>query len=345
VALLKMHGFEGAPDVSPGISTNSGSIVAVTGRDGVGKAIQNGSTAGASILIVPVGSAVSTLIVQFAAKVNLAVQGGSTLEGSKLVSLLGDSGATTHLTITIDATNKLQLRRGGPTGTVIATETGVRSDATWVYLEIKATVDDAVGTCIVRANGVEVINFTGDTKNAGTATTLDTLSFGFAGNLTAHPIDDLIIMDSTGSTMNDFMGDHVIKGLRANGNGAANQWTGSDGDSTDNYLLSDELPFSSTDYVGDFTPGNQDIYAFEDLSITGTVRAVRPLLYAAKTDAGIRSVKALKRATSGTIVGSSDLALSTTYAILDAPIWETDADGTAWTVAKVNSAQFGVQTV
>lgn len=344
MALLAMYGFEGAPDVAPGITINTGSITADTGRDGTGKSVRGSS--GTPALTVPIGSAVSTLIAQWAFKVNLAAQAGNTADGVKVIGLYGDSGVTNHLTLNINASNQLQVRRGGPTGTVIATESGSRTDGAWAYIELKVTIADSGGTCIVRANGVEVINFTGDTKNAGTNTSIDALRFGLGTPSPGWvPIDDLIIMDGTGSSMNDFVGDHAIKAIRPNGDGASSQWLGSDGNSTNNYQLVDETTFSSSDYVADSTAGHQDLYAFEDISTTGAVKAVKPVIFAAKSDAGTRSVKAVKRNSGGTTATSSSLALSTTYAILSGPIWETDAAGSAWTVSTVNSHQFGVETV
>jgi hypothetical protein len=65
------------------------------------------------------------------------------------------------------------------------------------------------------------------------------------------------------------------------------------------------------------------------------------LPYAAKTNAGVRSIASVARL-SGTEVDSSDKALSVSYAYLP-DIRETKPGGGAWSISDVNSAEFGVK--
>ena len=117
----------------------------------------------------------------------------------------------------------------------------------WYYLEISVTIDDAIGEVHVRLNGstTDEVSYTGDTKNAGTATDIDAVRFAFSGR-----IADVYVLNSLGSMNNNFLGDVAVRTLIPDGNGTSSQLTGSDGNTTDNYLLVDEHNYSSADYVG-----------------------------------------------------------------------------------------------
>ena len=94
--------------------------------------------------------------------------------------------------------------------------------------------------------------------------------------------DDVYLMAGTGD---EFLGDCTVATLLPTGNGFVNQFVGSDGNSTDNYLLVDEQPPSSTDYVGSATTGQQDLYTLTNLTGSGTVLAVAPTIYAVRARA------------------------------------------------------------
>lgn len=353
MAIRYMDGYETLPVLKASQVISSGTAASVTGRDGVGKALSCTGGAVTSTHTTTLPAAYSTLIFGVGKNVGAGAF-GSSAGGSHLWSLYGDSGATQHLTLMVDATGHLVLRRGSVSGTVLATSTNSITAGSWVYLVTKATINDTTGTCEVRIGGTSTgwINFTGDTKNAGTNSTLDTIIQGIGVALIAS--DDLVVCDSVDGTgltpaqdaaWNDFFTDKVIKGIRPDGNGATSQWTGSDGNSTDNYLQVDEDPLNTSDYNGDATATNRDLYTFSDLSILGTVHAVQPHLYAQKSDGGTRQVKSLARSNGGTVSASAALNLSTTWGIVSDTIRPLDADGTAWTVTTVNNHQFGVETV
>lgn len=340
MALLFFDGFETLPSVRP--AWVIASPVSITGRTGAGsKALAQTSGNGARIGFTP-----SATVIAGVAKRVGTDHFGATSGQNLMLAFSADNGALAHLGVYISSIGQIQVRRGTGGGAVIlATSTLTISPEQWFYLEMKGTIADAGGTCIIRVNGIEYINFTGDTRNPGTSTSIDALSIGtyIASGNSTNATDDLVIMNDTSGSFNDFIGDRTIRAIRPNGNGATNQWVGSDADSTDNYLLVDEDPFSSADYTGSPTVGDRDIYAFNDLSINGTVDAVQVLSYAAKSDAGARTIKTLTRSIGGTVLASSAAALQTTYGVVDSPILLTDADAAAWTVASVNSAQYGVE--
>ena len=75
-----------------------------------------------------------------------------------------------------------------------------------------------------------------------------------------YSVMDLAINDTSGSVQNSWPGPENIFCLRPNGNGANSDWGGSDGNSTDNYLLVNEIPPDSANYVQDDTSGQIDDY-------------------------------------------------------------------------------------
>ncbi len=247
----------------------------------------------------------------------------------------------THLDFRLDATHKPYITRAG---TTLVTSSVALTTGTWYYIEIKATIHDTTGSVELRVDGVTVASATGiDTRNGATGV-IDNLAVAWANSGTSQLsyFDDLYVCDQSGLVNNDFLGDVRVQAILPNGNGNSSVLVGSDGNSTDNYLLVDENPPNTTDYVESSTPGDKDTYAFADVSPTsGTVHAVQVLPYAVKTDAGARSIVSVARL-SGTEVDSAAKTLSTTWRYLS-DIRETKPGGGAWSISDVNAAEFGVK--
>ena len=127
-------------------------------------------------------------------------------------------------------------------------------------------------------------------------------------------IDDLYLVDLTGPyPFNDRLGNVKVEQLLPSAAGATTQWTPSTGA---NWAAVDEQPPSSTDYVGSTTSGQRDLYATTDLvSTTGTVLAVRPAWFIAKSDAGAEpGVRGVLRGGDGTVKAqATQAALTAVY--------------------------------
>lgn len=260
-------------------------------------------------------------------------------------SIWGDGNTTQHLTICLNTLGQWELRRGTSAGTLLATSTQSWEVSVWRHIQIQATIADSGGTCIMKVDGVDWINFTGDTKNAGTNTTIDAIGFLGAGSSTA--VDDLWVCNGTDDTAttgrpdNDFLGDLRVECLFPNGAGASTQWTPTAGA---NYTNVDEIPPNTTDYVATSTSGNRDLWAVQDVGAnTSTVYAIRVGLYAAKSDAGASSVKVLIRENSGTVTADSAIALSTTFTGVSGTLRKVKPAGGAWTTTDINNLQIGVE--
>ena len=345
MAAISIEGFEtGSVTQSSTIATGGGGFQFVTGRDGIGVAIRGGSGTVSSTVTRLFSSESDIIYVHLGVFIS-STQFGLTLGQSPILYIQADNGAVSHLSVTFDATGHAQLRRGQASATILATSANAISADAWRSVEFKARIHDTLGEFILKFDGTEYINFTGDTKNGGTSTRPDRLVLITRTSPQGHAWDDLFICDTSGMENNTWTGEVSITGIKPAGNGANSDLVGSDGNSVDNYLQVDEYPLNTSDYNASTTTGDLDTYDMSAVGKIGTVLAVQDLTYAAKSDSGPKSFKHVMRASGGTMVKSDEVALSTTYSLYAGPIWITDGDGEGWTITKVNSHEFGFEVV
>lgn len=269
---------------------------------------------------------------------------------SPYISFYGDAGATRHITVVRNSsTAVLEIRRGTESGTLLASGSQPLLNDQWNYIEVSVTISDTVGEVHVRLNGItaDEVSYTGDTKNAGTSTNIDRVQF-YTGTGAVNDTDyaDVYILNSTGSApTNTFLGDVVVRTLNPSGNGTYSQLTGSDGNQVDNYLLADERPFSSTDYVGSVTVGNKDTYAIADLpgGVT-TIYGVQLNGMMAKSDGSAASARYLLRS-GGTDYPGVTRGLTTTYTGYYEMYTTDPATSVAWTTGGVNGIETGMEVM
>ena len=303
------------------------------GRFGSGLVCVDGST---QEFVEKTFTAASSIIVGFAVQI-------VTLSAADKPLCEIVTGSTVHVTLNYQtSTGRLYLI--GPGGTLGTSTPGLSADV-WYYVEVKVTIGNSAAF-EVRVNELSVISGTGDTQN-GATTTADRVRLragSGSGTSTTRRFDDFYIADTSGGApTNDYLGDIRVEAIFPNGNGNTSNLTGSDGNSTDNYLLVDEtLTINDADYVESNTVGNKDTYAYTNVTpTTGTVYGLQPVLRAAKTDAGARSVASVARH-SGSETDGTNQALSTTTRYY-ADVRETKPGGGAWSISDVNGAEFGVK--
>lgn len=248
-------------------------------------------------------------------------------------------GGQTHLAVRINADLSLSVRRAT---TTLATVGGVLPANGFFYLEFKGTVHDTTGAYEVRVNGANVLSASGiDTRDGGAGVTASVVLGCVISNMV---FDDLYICDGAGSTNNDFLGDVRVDCFQPSGNGNSSQLLGSDGNSTDNYLLVDETaPNDDTDYVSSSTVSQKDTYAFPNMSHTpATINGVQVVMSAKKDDAGLRSIASVTRSGGADTDGTTQ-AVSTSY-FYYMQILETDPNtAAAWTQSGFDAAEFGIK--
>ena len=247
-------------------------------------------------------------------------------------------GATIHCRLTYNADHSLSIKR--ETSAALDTTSAGFTIGVWTYVEVKFTVSNTVGVCVVKFDGTEVMNFSGDTKEGAGPDTANSITFF---NSISGYVDDLYICDANGSQNNNFLGDVRIECLIPNNSGSHSAWTPSAGL---NYQNVDDDPATGPD--GDTTynesgaAGDIDSFAFPSLaSIGGVVHGVAVNLYARKTEPGTRTIVPMVR------IGSTDYDHPTPYGLqetysYDQSIFEEDpSDSNPFTIADVNAAEFG----
>lgn len=218
------------------------------------------------------------------------------------------------------------------------------------YIEVRAVFSTTVGQCEVRVNGnpTPLINLSG--VNTGGASFNQLAFYSKAGGGTRDHSAWYLIDPTTGSAPhNGFLG-HVRFGvLDPNGNGNSSQFDGSDGNSTDNYLLVDDgnagiSNDGDTTYVQTAVLNEIDTYTFEDMpTAPSTIYAVVPVLHVRKTDAGTRAVRAVVRRSGTDYPGAIDQYLGNGYIAFREPFLDDPSTAADWTEAGVNAAEFGIK--
>lgn len=351
MALIICESFDGVSAAShlSGKWTEVTGVAIATGRNGNG--LNRGS--GTSTIRIALAAAEQDDLLVIGAALQMSDLAGA----EAFVTLRGDTNGTTHITVNVNVNGAIEIRRGTTgSGTVIATSPNnvIQASPSWHYVEVKVRLSDSTNDLFVSVDGVNQTLTPGgpyDTKNAGTATVFDNISFTDQGTGSNRMvIDDIYALnekttDALGntSTLTDRLGDCRIEALSPNGNGNSSQLTGSDGNSTDNYLLVDEVtPDDDTTYVESAVDNDKDTYAFANLASTsGGVAAVQTVTRARKTLAGTRQLAHVTRL-SGTEVDSTDFTLAETYGI-QRFVFEKKPGGGAYARSDVNSAEFGVK--
>jgi hypothetical protein len=344
--LLLFDGFDNAATMPKQEWDTLNTFQTQTGRDGLtaSAASCSGGSSVAKYLALP--SNYATLILGVAFQLGTPMLGTTT---QYAFAILNSSNATLTA-FTFDINGHLQVRIGGPGGTIIATSTYAFSANAWHHLQIKVTPrPDASGYVEIKGNGLPIITFNGINAPAGSAGTANKFSIGSAFSGIYTIVDDLWICDTVDATAtqgrpnNDFLGDLKVATIIPTGPGSSTQWTPNS--AVANWTTVDETPTNQTDYVTSSAAGQRDLYAALDLPTTATaVYGLRVGVYGQKTDAGSAFVKpAIKEPTSGTVNLSSALGLTTTFGGFWGDILTQKAAGGLWTVADVNGAEIGAE--
>lgn len=252
--------------------------------------------------------------------------------------------ASMQCAVGLDAAGHIKIMRGTIT---LGTSSNSLLTGTWYYIEIKVTISNSIslGDFQVKVNDVVWLNLPATTDTQGQATNLiDQVNLsgnGLTGNMA---FDDLHILNTNGSKNNGFLGDSKIITLYPNGNGNTNQFDGSDGNQTDNYLLVDEAQDNGdTDYVESSVVSEKDQYAFDNISdIPELIHGISCRGVIKKTDSGSRTGRLLCRSGGADYEGAS-FNPGLNYLGYD-EIFEDDPDTSlAWSKSGIGSAEFGVK--
>jgi hypothetical protein len=215
---------------------------------------------------------------------------------------------------------------------------GVLSPNTVYLIEVYFKLGDTDGRWVVKADGVTILDFTGDT-NPGLDADFDTIYFGGKTISTFYYgyIDDVRIDNA------NWIGDTVVLGIAPTGAGATTQWDPSAGA---NFACVDEVPPSDADYVSTNVNDEIDTYALGDLPVSPPIQSVKCVQVnarARKEGASTPQKIALVVRAGGTDYPSGDKVLTTSFKG-HANLWEQNPNtAAAWTESGVNGIEAGVK--
>lgn len=250
--------------------------------------------------------------------------------------------STTQVNLLYNNSGRFWFTRNGTTiGTMSALPF---SFLTWHWIQCKVVIDPAAGIIELKVDGNFFIQASGLNTRATGNSYATQFRFGDPGGIVSNSkwLDDLWVFDGEGSQNNTYpSGDRKIICKLPSANGTLNQWTPNGAAS--NYLCVTETPPNDdTSYVGDATVGDQDRYTFPAIS-AASVDAVAVNLRAEKDDANTRSLRAVVKSGATVADNGTDFPMPQGYDYFQG-IFETDPNtGSAWTVAAVNAAEFGVK--
>lgn len=288
-------------------------------------------------------TASTTVVVGFALRMDV-LPGGSW--GG--IALLYDAGFTTLLaTLAVNSSGLLSFRNSA--NTQLAVGTTVLATNTWHYIELKVVFNGASSSVRVRLNGADEIASTTVTLGSTAAGFLRFyFSYGtspystFAWINRTIDIDDVYVLDTTGTDATDLLGDVHVETIYPSSDGANDQWTADTGTNSA-ARVSETSPDGDTSYIYSSVVNQKTTFNMGDLAIlSGTVYAVQSNLYARKDDAATRQICSVVRQ-GGSDFDGSNKALGTSYDTKQ-QLYENDpSDSADWTISKVNSAEFGVK--
>lgn len=356
MALLYIDGFDLADTAMRWVYSGVAADITygATTRFGSGKAVTLSAITNNNSSISLLHSFAPSASVYVGAAIQVGVESGNGNDlTANLFGIYGDNGVTGHMYIRRLSNNSIAAYRGdpnagmlsSPSGTLIASTAAGTLDGNWHYVEVFATINATTGQLIVKVDGIQVINFTGNTKNGGTSTNIDTIRFRTGRYLTSPnsviSIDDLYVCDATGTANNTFLGDVRVQSMVPSGAGSSTQLTPTG--SANNYANAGDIPYNDTTYNSSSTVGQRDTYALSDLAVgTTTVLATQSVAHMQKSDAGTANAKvALKSGAS--VYYDTTQSLGTSPAAYT-QLRETDpATSAAWTVGNANNLEAGME--
>lgn len=260
-----------------------------------------------------------------------------------LYEFRGDAGAVLHCSLVRNVGGSISIV--GPSGVLATSDPGVLTSAAYRYLEMDVTLDDVAGSVDLYLDNdpTPLLSFAGDTRNGGATGTLDQVRIT---GPSFQQCDDIYILTGAGSApFNAPLGQVRIYPKAPNGNGSSSQGVGSDGNSVNNYQLLDEAAsaINTSDYVGIFTDGNKDLYAYEDVALVGSIANVEVYSNAVKSESGPKSIRHRLR-TAGLEFTGVDQPMTVVNFVSHRDQFPLNPNTLApWTPAEVNAAEFGFE--
>jgi hypothetical protein len=254
------------------------------------------------------------------------------------------NGANTIAKVTLDTVNRWVIQING---VVVDTSLETFTASTWYCLEVWLKLAAAPnGRFVLKIDGNTICDFTGDTDPVSYLTVDNLYWVQAGGSAPIMYIDDLALNNVAGGADDTWIGGGRITKITPDGNGTTTEWTGSDADDTDNYLLVDEYPKDDdTTYVYEdaTATGDLDQYTMTD-TYTGAGRTVQRIwaeCRARKTSANAATLKI--GFDTGASVNTDDVGTiweTYTARCVGAEYTVNPDDAAAWEEADIDALEF-----
>ena len=218
-------------------------------------------------------------------------------------------------------------------GTLIASGAETPGANVWGLIEAHILIDDSVGRVETRVNGIDDIDFTGDTKNAS-ATAIDDVQFFGQSTNGKWYYDDMTMATA------DWIGDVRYDPVLATSDDVV-AWTRSAG--SNNFETIDEVPPSDADFNTGDADNEQDSYGLADWSGAGkTPVLVVHWIRAQKDEASAHQLEqVVDDGSTEKISTAFDLTTAFDYYYELHPL---NPSGGAWTETIIDALVFGMRS-
>lgn len=256
--------------------------------------------------------------------------------GSPIVEFGQDGGQI--LSIQYGPSSSFQVVTGGVT---YAAAPNTLTVGSWQYIEVKFTIGTTTGSFEFKCKEVSLIS----QSSIQVGSDGQFVDFVYWDHPTTYQckncFQDIYILDDTGTSNNDFLGDVKVDAIRPNNAGTYTDFTSLGGTNYSNVDESDSD--GDTTYNESAVVGDKDTYKLESIPATGQqIFGIQQCSIIRKTDASSRYGKQIIK--SGTTENlSSEIQFNDSYTGYQRCL-DTDPDtSTAWTESGVNALESGLE--
>lgn len=255
-----------------------------------------------------------------------------------------DGTGSDQIKLLMHADNTFYATRGA---TTIGTSTYIFPAAAWHYLEVKLHCDASTGTFDVLVDNVNILSFSGNTKNASTTNIgMVQVTNDLHGATTEVFVDDLYICDTTnadGAGNTGFLGPQKVVPLFPRAAGSNSGFTPTPTQA--NYLnVKENLPGNDgdTSYNAAASDGLIDSFPLDTIPfVAGTITAAQGNLVGRYDDGGPHVFQGYNKSGSATAL-SANISSPSNYGTSLLWVQEIDPNtGAKYSVANFNLSEWG----
>lgn len=256
---------------------------------------------------------------------------------NRLALEIEDSGGNSLALFEKTSAGEFRITSGGQ---VALSGVAAFTPATYSYYELKYLKGTgANATCELRKDGIAILTITTSTETAqGSACEM---LEGWQSGADHADMDDLYILNTLGSTNNDYLGDVRVDAHYTDADGAAVEFVPNTGAASFTHV-DDPLTDGDTTFVEAGNIANRDLYSVDAASLGTTVYGVQQNVSARKTDAGIVDVEVITEKPGGGGEQSSAIETASDNYKFHLAILESDPDdAVTWDDTRINATEWG----